>query len=96
VRKAGTKGTYAHPQKRFEALLEESPFHYLEIISIKTNRAWTIDQIIGYLYSTSSSSLPVLGDKKERFEADLRRQLAALGTDSFQEEVITNVMMVWK
>jgi hypothetical protein len=60
-RKAGTKGTYSHPTKRFETILQESEFRDLEFADFKLERSWSIDQIIGYLYSTSSSSLPVLG-----------------------------------
>jgi len=97
IRKAGTKGTYKHPAKRFETVLEESQFHDLESVKIKTKRTWTIDRIIGYLYSTSSSSVPVLGDKKESFEADLRQRLATLEPSGlFKEEATTEVIMVWK
>ena len=96
-RKAGTKGTYTHPEKRFEVVLEESPFHNLESVKISTTRIWTIDQIIGYLYSTSSTSIPVLGDKKELFEADLCRRLLSLDADGqFNEEVTTQALMVLK
>jgi hypothetical protein len=53
--------------------------------------------MIGYLYSTSSTSIPVLGDKKELFEADLRRRLLSLDPGGlFNEEVTTQVLMVWK
>jgi ubiquinone/menaquinone biosynthesis C-methylase UbiE len=97
VRKAGTKGTYVHPQKRFEAYLAESLFRNMESIEFKTERSWTIDQLIGYLYSTSYASLPVLGDKKECFEADLRKRLSTCEPSGiFNEETITTVMMVWK
>ena len=96
-RKAGTKGTYTHPEKRFETTLKESPFHHFESTKIMTTRIWTVDRIIGYLYSTSSTSIPVLGDKKELFEADLRRRLLSLDqSGQFKEEVNTQVLMVWK
>lgn len=97
VRKAGTKGTYTHPEKRFETVLSESRFHNLESFEIKTRRTWTVDQLVGFLYSTSSTSIPVLGDRKDGFEADLRRQLAALEPSGlFKEEAGTQVIMVWK
>ncbi len=41
---------------------------------------WTLDSILGNLYSTSNVSTRVLGDEADRFEADLRRAL--LGYDS--------------
>ncbi|MFC2069662.1 class I SAM-dependent methyltransferase [Chloroflexota bacterium] len=97
IRKAGTKGTYVHPQKRFESYLSESQFHNLESVEFETDRLWTIDQIVGYLYSTSSASIPVLGDKKESFEEDLRNRLSMYKPNGlFDEKTITRVIMVWK
>jgi ubiquinone/menaquinone biosynthesis C-methylase UbiE len=97
VRKAGTKGSYTHPIKRFETVLAESRFHNLESYEFKTRRTWTPDSIIGYLYSTSSTSIPVLDDNKQPFEADLRKRLATLEPSGlFEEDAITEVMMIWK
>ena len=97
VRQAGTKGAYTHPSIRFETVLEESQFHNMESVVIKTKRKWTIDEIVGYLYSTSYSSIPVLGDKKESFEADIRRRLAEIESSGiFEEEATTKMLLVWK
>ena len=96
-RKAGTQGTYSHPTKRFETVLQESEFRDLEFVDFKLERIWSVDQIIGYLYSTSSSSLPILGDKKEQFEADLRRRLVELEpAGQFKEQVEIDILMAWK
>ena len=97
VRLAGTKGTYIHPNRRFEDYLQQSEFRNLESVEIKTERTWTTDQIIGYLYSTSSSSIPVLGDKRESYEADVRRRLLAINPEGvFEEEVKTSILLAWK
>lgn len=101
VRRTGTEGTYIqtyiHPAKRFETVLAESRFRNLESVEVTTRRTWTIDRIVGYLYSTSSTSKPVLGDKKDGFEADLHNRLAALEPSGlFEEEAKTQVIMVWK
>jgi hypothetical protein len=96
-RKAGTEGTYSHPTKRHETVLQESQFRDLELMDFSLERIWSVEQIIGYLYSASSSSLPVLGDRKEPFEADLRKRLRELEpTGQLKEQVKINVMMVWK
>ena len=96
-RKAGTQGTYSHPTKRFETFLLESEFRDLEFVGFNIERIWTIDQIIGYIYSTSYSSLPVLGGRKEPFEAELRVSLKELDpTEQFKEQIEVNVLMVWK
>jgi ubiquinone/menaquinone biosynthesis C-methylase UbiE len=97
VRKAGTKGIFTHAPKRFEDFLKESQFHRLETVKIESKRNWSIDGIIGYLYSTSFSSIPVLGDKKEPFEADVRQRLEDIEPSGvFEEEVRTEILMAWK
>jgi ubiquinone/menaquinone biosynthesis C-methylase UbiE len=96
-RKAGTTGKYTHPGKYHQEILSDSDFRNLELAGIQTERAWSIDAIIGYLYSTSYTSIPVLGDKKEPFEADLREKLSALEpSGQFHEQTNVNVIMVWK
>jgi ubiquinone/menaquinone biosynthesis C-methylase UbiE len=97
TRLAGTGGTFTYPTRRFEDTLLESQYRNVESAKIETKRTWTIDRIIGYLYSTSSSSIPVLGDRKERFDTDVRRRLQAINTDGiFEEEVTTSILMAWK
>ena len=97
VRKAGTKGIFTPPSERFEKNVEESRFENQKSVKINTKRTWTIDEIIGYLYSLSSSSIPVLGDKKEPFEADIRRRLTDIEPSGvFEEEVTTEILMAWK
>ena len=97
VRKAGTKGTYIHPAERFEQTLQKSRFNKLESTEIKSHLVWTTDQIVGYLYSTSFASLPVLGGKKEQFEAELRRKLTSLNPSGlFEEDDVTEILMAWK
>ena len=69
----------------------------MEFADFGLERSWSIDQIMGYMYSASSSSLPVLRDRKELFEADLRRRLRELEpAGQFKEQVRIEVMMAWK
>jgi len=96
-RKAGTQGTYTPPTKRFETYLLESTFSDLEVAGFNIERIWTIDQIVGYTYSASASSIPILGRNKEPFEAELRARLKELDpTGQFREQVVVSVMMAWK
>jgi ubiquinone/menaquinone biosynthesis C-methylase UbiE len=96
-RKAGTEGEFRHPGKRFEEYLKESEFHDYTSAVFQIERSWMVDEIIGYMYSTSLASPPVLGDKKEPFEADLRQRLREIQPEGrFKEPVTINVMMVWK
>lgn len=96
-RKAGTNGTYTHPPQRHEEVLIKSEFRGFQSIIIRTQNTWTIDRIVGFVYSTSFVSIPVLGDKKEPFEADLRQRLTELDpAGKFREPVTTRIMMAWK
>jgi ubiquinone/menaquinone biosynthesis C-methylase UbiE len=96
-RKAGTEGTFSHTKKRFETYLKESEFGNYEEATCVIERSWSLDEIIGYMYSTSSASPPVLGDKKDAFEADLRERLLEIEpAGRFKEPVEIVVNMVWK
>jgi hypothetical protein len=47
---------------------------------------WTVETILGYLYSTSVCSKSVLGTDLEPFEADLKSALLAHGTGGTYQE----------
>jgi SAM-dependent methyltransferase len=49
---------------------------------------WTVDAMIGFLYSTSILSIRMLGDRRSAFETDFRHALANLEKgDVFQESI---------
>lgn len=75
-RRAGS-GSYTIDHEPWETLFPRSPFARVEQLRIEWQREWEIDTIVGFLYSTSFCSIPVLGDLREPFEADLRATLAA-------------------
>ncbi len=80
VRRAGS-GTYNVRHAPFSETLEASAFSDVEVYSIEVERFPTIDDIIGYLYSTSFCSRHVLGDKQAAFEANLRQTLSAINPE---------------
>jgi SAM-dependent methyltransferase len=63
--------------KHYELVLRESGFEDVASYSFVERHNWTIETIIGNLYSTSFCSKNVLGDNTEAFEADLRAALLA-------------------
>jgi SAM-dependent methyltransferase len=60
-----------------ELVLRETGFKDVASYSFVESRNWTIETIIGNLYSTSFCSRKVLGNKAEAFEADLKAALLA-------------------
>ena len=59
----------------FEEVLQTAGFEDVASYEFPTPHVWTLDDFVGYLYSTSGVSKRVLGDRAEGFEADLRRTL---------------------
>ncbi len=76
-RRAGSS-YYEHPTDRHEVVIARSPFALVETYRLRYQRRWTVEQVIGYCFSTSCCSPKLLGDSKEAFEDDLRRALTAL------------------
>ncbi|WP_158265340.1 class I SAM-dependent methyltransferase [Blastopirellula marina] len=85
-RRAGG-GVYKEGE-RHEAILARSRFGQAEVHDICVEEDWSIDEIVGFLYSTSYASKGVLGAKCEAFEADLRARLRNLSeAGQFRKEV---------
>jgi SAM-dependent methyltransferase len=81
-RRAGSDKAFAHHDKPYAQVLAESAFSHVEETRIGVRRAWTPEQVIGYLYSTSFAARPLFGDRIEEFEAaatDLLTTHAATG-----------------
>jgi SAM-dependent methyltransferase len=49
---------------------------------------WTVDELIGFVYSTSFLSRPVLGEHARAFEDDLRRELGNVASGNKLHETI--------
>ncbi len=63
--------------KHYELVLREAGFEDVASETFVEGHTWTIETIIGNLYSTSFCSKNVLGNNAEAFEADLRAALLA-------------------
>jgi ubiquinone/menaquinone biosynthesis C-methylase UbiE len=76
-------------ERRFEDWLAESAFNRVENGSYRFDHTWTLDEVIGELYSTSYANPTLLGDNRPAFEADLRRELLALDPSGRYTRAIT-------
>ena len=63
------------PGVRYEVVLAESAFCDVVELSALTERTWTVDELIGFAYSTSFASPIRVGDRRDEFEAALRARL---------------------
>lgn len=95
-RRAGNT-TYSHPKASHSKMIEQSRFH-LSAHQLPTyEQTWTIDSIIGNVYSTSYGSKRFLGEHAASFEKHLTEALVALDeTGVFKEEVKITVNLALK
>ncbi len=95
-RRAGS-GTYVEPEEEDEDLVRASPFRTYEEWEHEYVRTWTVDSIIGFLYSTSFAAPHLFGDQKEAFEHDLTRALLELDpSGTFTEEASVEALFLRK
>ncbi|QDT44446.1 putative methyltransferase YcgJ [Gimesia alba] len=85
-RRAGL-GEYNDAADPHELVLIQAGYT-LDEIEYQHPHTWTLDELIGNLYSTSFASPAVLGDKQTAFEADLRKTLLDYDNGgTYQEEM---------
>jgi len=73
---------------RHEAVLLRSAFSDLERYGVVFTRTLGPDEIVGWVYSTSTTSPEALGDRRADFEADLRAGLATLSPGGEFSEIV--------
>lgn len=97
-RRAGS-GTYAASSvyEPWSDVLARSPFPRHDIRTFSYTRRIGIDDVVGFLYSTSFASPAVLGDRRAGFERDLRQTLATVAEDGcFEEDLVVDAYLAWK
>jgi ubiquinone/menaquinone biosynthesis C-methylase UbiE len=88
------RANIADTREPHESALARSPFHTLDRIVHHFERAWTPEQIIGYLYSTSLPLQRLLGDRRAAFEQAVSDTLRGLDPQGrFIEPVALEVLI---
>jgi ubiquinone/menaquinone biosynthesis C-methylase UbiE len=75
-RRAGC-GVFEAPRQRHEEVLAAIGFRDITETVFPVCHRWTLDEFVGYLHSTSFASPGALGERQQRFQADLRCSLLA-------------------
>jgi len=60
------------------ARISESPFRTYNLKTYEYTTERNIDEIVGFLYSTSYANKRLFGDRAEEFEKELREELLTL------------------
>jgi len=97
ARRAGNS-TYTPPKERYEDIVRKSGFKNVQRHILPSySYTWTVDSIIGNLYSTSFASRRFFGDNLVRFENDLTSVLLDMdSTGVFTEELSVSVITASK
>lgn len=80
--------TRASEHRPFPELLADAGFSGVESGEYRYIHRWELEQMIGYLYSTSYCRPDLLGEDRPAFEADLRRSLLALNAEGWFDQEI--------
>ncbi len=73
-RRAG-KGYFKDTEERFEEILSKSKFNILNEYKEEYIQEWNIEQIIGFLYSTSYAAKWLFAERASEFEKELKNNL---------------------
>lgn len=84
-RRAG-KGYFDTSKESFEDILGRSKFTVLDTYYEEYKQEWTIEQIIGFLYSTSFAAKWLFGERADEFEEDLKNNLLKINSSGNFEE----------
>lgn len=90
-RRAGS-GVYVEGERHQQAL-ERTRFGGTETTDIVVRERWSLDQVVGYLFSTSYASHAVMGESAAAFERAVRERLLRLRPDGdFEKDVEYSVI----
>jgi SAM-dependent methyltransferase len=71
----GERPAMKQPDVRYEDALAASRFRDVISLRVVVERAWTVDELIGFAYSTSYCSPRRVGDRRDELERVLRQRL---------------------
>lgn len=90
------EGEPEKPPRLHQDVIVDSAFEQLEIEHLEFTREWSIDCIVGYVFSLSYCSPAILGDAKEAFEASLRTRLVEFDQQPFTQHVELSIISARK
>ena len=76
----------------WDELLDEFGFADVETATFESEREWTVDGVVGYVFSLSFCSPARFGDDRAAFEAELRECLRERGAETFIEDAELRVV----
>jgi SAM-dependent methyltransferase len=69
------------PKFRYADILAASAFSNVDVISVDVERRWTPDELIGFVYSTSTASPERLAGRRTEFERRVRAEIGGVNVE---------------
>lgn len=76
----------------WDELLVERGYVDVETATFHLRREWSVDEVVGYVFSLSYCSPETFGPEKEAFEDDLRSLLRERGGGPFEQNAVVEVV----
>ena len=81
-------------EERWETILARSVFRFVKIYDVPLARYWNVENIIGYLFSTSFAAPHLFGDRLDRFKEEVKSTLLSLNPKGeFQENAVWSIVL---
>jgi hypothetical protein len=92
-RRAG-KGTFKESSEPWENIISRSAFSVVESKEIEIVRTWTVESIIGWLFSSSFASPKYFGNRIKTFKKDINETLLSINPGGiFNEHDYFNLIL---
>lgn len=79
-----------------EAILSTAEFTHQELLTVPFERRWTVDDYLGYLYSTAFALPSFFGGDRPSFEQELRAALLGVEpSGQFTETLTATALLAW-
>lgn len=97
MRRAGKGIAHLDTGELFESVLMRSPFSRFQTWEVSFEHVWTVDTLLGLLYSTSFGRRSYFGDKLAEFEGVFRNEMLEVEpSGTFVDTITTNALLAWK
>ena len=70
----------------YDELIADCGFEGVDVATFDRTREWTVDEVVGYVFSLSFCSPATFGDARNDFESDLRERLEELGGGPLEQD----------
>lgn len=92
-RRAGKK-KFKKSGETWEEIISRSSFNHIRQQKVKIKRDWDVENIIGWLFSSSFASPEHFGKHVESFKEDIERELLALNSKGvFKEDAVFSIIL---